>query len=141
MLHSQVEGPSVLIIDDDRVFCRTLQYILQKERNFTVARCESAEAGIDHALSIQPDLIFCDLILPKRSGFAVVNTLKSHPDTRHIPIILITGSRRPTSERKALAMGAEFFLAKPLRYDLLMRTVDQALNTWATPVARSTTVA
>jgi len=78
--------------------------------------------GIEKAIQYIPDLIICDVMMPEKDGFQVVQLLRQDHRTSHIPIILLTAKSSLDSKLKGLHTGADAFLTKPFnRQELLIR--------------------
>jgi CheY-like chemotaxis protein/anti-sigma regulatory factor (Ser/Thr protein kinase) len=81
--------PTVLVVDDDRAATDLIQIILEDE-GYRVIKAYEGRNGVELAASEHPDLIILDLIMPGTSGFNVAYQLKQNPETRDIPIIILT---------------------------------------------------
>jgi CheY-like chemotaxis protein/HAMP domain-containing protein len=99
----------LLIIEDDTGFARTLLDLVRKH-DFRGVVALSGRSGLDLARSLKPDAITLDLGLPDMDGWVLLDQLKHHPDTRHIPVHIISGV---DEERRSLELGAIAFLRKP----------------------------
>ncbi len=111
------ELPTLLIIDDFEEIVNFISEFFSEEYNCLTA--EDGVGGIAVAESSLPDIILCDVRMPKMSGLEVVNTLKKNPLTRYIPIILLSGYNTRENRLEGLRAMADDFLAKPLDYEEL----------------------
>ncbi|WP_141734791.1 response regulator [Oligoflexus tunisiensis] len=107
------EDQKILVIDDDPNFAQMLRELVQ-ERGFKCLLSESGERGISDAFTYLPDGIVLDLGLPDIGGMEVLEKLKSNPQTRPIPVHVISGS---DYSRNALYLGAIGYLMKPVSLD------------------------
>lgn len=107
---------TILIIEDEPDLQRTIGAILQKN-NFTVIKALDGESGLRLAYKEKPDLILLDLILPKKDGFDVLTALKKTPETKNIPVVILTNLEGNIDIEKALRLGATNYLVKA-NYDL-----------------------
>lgn len=87
------------------------------------------EEGIQKALAILPDLIISDVMMPRKDGFAVVDTLKNQELTAHIPIVLLTARSGGESKIKGLRSGADDYLTKPFSTEELLARMDNLVET------------
>ena len=87
-----------------------------------------AVKGIRLAEELQPHVILMDAALPGLSGWDATKQLKSNPATRHIPVLMLTGHVLGDARERALAAGADGFMAKPCLPDELARQVLAALQ-------------
>lgn len=109
----QVQIEKILIVDDEPFNIKLLQAILSKEPYRTLgAFCgEEALRKVDEE---SPDLILLDIMMPGMDGYEVTKRLKINPETRDIPIILVTALDGAESKIKGLEAGADEFLNKPV---------------------------
>jgi CheY-like chemotaxis protein/CHASE3 domain sensor protein len=106
---------SVLVIEDDASFARIL-FDLAHELGYHCVVAHQAEEGWQLAEQLQPDAVLLDMRLPDGSGLSVLQRLKEHPGTRHIPVHVI--SVEDLAET-ALQMGAVGYMLKPANRDQL----------------------
>src|SRR5204862_7475859 len=86
-----VDDRFVLIVEDDETFARTVLEVA-RERGFKGIVALRGDAGLALAHEYKPDAIVLDMALPGMDGWAVLDHLKRHPDTRHIPVHVVTGA-------------------------------------------------
>jgi CheY-like chemotaxis protein len=103
---------SILIIDDSRVTAQVLDIALRKEGYEVLVAGDGIE-GLKLAISHHPDLILCDLLMPRMDGYAFMLALKAHADMAAIPVILMTAKASLEEEHKALKAGFIDFIGKP----------------------------
>ncbi|MBM3250637.1 MAG: response regulator [Candidatus Nealsonbacteria bacterium] len=101
----------ILFIEDESAIQRAFGDIL-KQVGFQMFSALDGEVGLRLALSENPDLIILDLILPKFDGFEVLKRLKSSPETKKIPVIILTNLEGMEDIDKALELGATTYLVK-----------------------------
>jgi putative two-component system response regulator len=112
---------TVLVVDDEPSNLRLLQMLLKAEGYATLLAGNGAEALALTEIQM-PDIILLDIMMPEMDGFEVARRLKASPDTRNIPIIIVTALNDRSSRLKALEIGAEEFLTKPFdRAELSIR--------------------
>jgi DNA-binding response OmpR family regulator len=99
----------VLIVEDEEDVAALIEEVLELE-GFQ-ARIASGESALDDALSLRPDVVLLDLMMPGVDGFEVARRLQAHTRTRSVPIIVMTAMHDVA--RKAEEVGAASFLAKP----------------------------
>ena len=110
-----------LIVDDSRTVVFALKKIL-RSAGFITFEALDADAAIDLARAEKPDLIFLDIILPGANGFSVLRTLRRDPETRHIPVIMISGNEQATELFFGSRIGADDFMKKPFsRFEVFAR--------------------
>ena len=109
----------VLIIEDEAQIREIIQDILDLE-GFETLTADNGEVGVRLAQQCNPNLVFCDLVMPKLGGLDVLAALADDPMTDSIPVVMLTALSEEISGQKAIDMGARDYLTKPfLRMDLL----------------------
>jgi DNA-binding response OmpR family regulator len=117
---------TVLMVDDDREIVRGACLRLQAA-GYRVLTAGDAEAGIAAAVTNHPDAILLDVRLPRRDGLSILADLKRRPETKQIPVVMLSAS--VVDQQAALDAGARFFLRKPYRGDLLVQAIQAAITT------------
>jgi signal transduction histidine kinase len=116
-----MQRPSILIVDDTRDSRNLLAVILSQEGYDLRSAASGAEALTMIAQSA-PNLVLLDVVMPGMDGRSVASAIKTNPDTRTIPIIMVTAHDDRDARRECLAAGVEDFLTKPVdRFELCMR--------------------
>ena len=98
--------PRVLVIEDDDALATLVQYNLEKE-GYDVAVAGDGEEGLVQIDERLPDLVILDWMLPKVSGIEVCRRLRSRPETRNIPIIMLTARGEESDRVRGLDTGAD----------------------------------
>lgn len=112
----------ILVVEDDPQVARLISLVLQ--RNGHEAHVVSdGETALDRARTAQPLMIFADLTIQGMGGEALCSALKSSPDTRNIPYVVVSGDRDIAD--KARICGADDYMGKPFEFDDLIRLVNK----------------
>ena len=119
----------LLIIDDDPNFAK-LFFDLAREKGFKGLIAGDGAAGLQLADQYLPSAIVLDIGLPDMDGWTVMEKLKENPETRHIPIHVISAQ---DSSLEAMKMGAIGYMTKPVTLDKL----NEALNTIEEQIAKT----
>lgn len=101
----------ILIIEDDFFIRELYQRQLQKEQYEVVSASDGAE-GLVQATQQKPDLILLDIMLPRLNGLDLLRTIKSKPETKDIPVILLTNLGQDSVIKEGFSLGAEGYLIK-----------------------------
>ena len=121
--------PKVLCIDDDAEITKAMQLRLE-HCGFVVLRAQSGAEGLRLAMEERPDAIVTDLVLPEGEGIYILRQLKSHVDTKDIPVIVLTGQGYAAIKRQVVHAGADSYLTKPVDFtellQLLRRHIEEA---------------
>jgi CheY-like chemotaxis protein len=112
---------TVLIIENEPSFAKILLE-MARERDFKGLAALDGDAGLQLAHAFHPDAITLDIDMPGIDGFAVLDRLKHHPDTRHIPVHIITGIRE---RQQGLKAGAIAYLEKPVSKEALEESFNK----------------
>ncbi|MBI3414200.1 MAG: hybrid sensor histidine kinase/response regulator [Verrucomicrobia bacterium] len=117
----------ILIIDDSRDVREIVQDTLSLS-GYKVLSAEDGKTGANLALEQLPDLILCDINMPKLDGFATLSLLRNDSATAVIPFIFLTGASDKGNFRRGMELGADDFLAKPFNAAELMAAVNTRLT-------------
>ena len=110
----------LLIVEDNPDVSQYLRACL--EDRYQLYFAQDGKEGIDKAIEIVPDIIISDVMMPVKSGYELVATLKSDQRTSHIPIILLTAKADDDAKLSGLEKGADAYLTKPFnRRELTIR--------------------
>ncbi|MAI48893.1 MAG: phosphate regulon transcriptional regulatory protein PhoB [Hyphomicrobiaceae bacterium TMED74] len=117
----------VLVIEDELPLAEMLQYNLEAE-GFRVSHAETGEDAEILVAEEEPDLIILDWMLPQVSGIELCRRLRSRPDTRAIPILMLTARGEESDRIRGLSTGADDYVVKPFSLPELMARVKAILR-------------
>lgn len=123
-MHQQ---PHVLIVEDEAAQREVLAYNLEAE-GFRVSRAENGEDGLLYVDEDPPDVIVLDWMMPNLSGIEVCRRLKIRPETRAIPIIMLSARSEEIDKVRGLETGADDYVVKPYSVSELMARVRSQLR-------------
>lgn len=101
----------ILLVEDDLGLATVYQQRLEAE-GFDVKHVPNGEDALTAALDYKPELILLDVMMPKISGFDVLDILRSTPDTTNIKIVMLTALSQPKDKEKAQMLGADDYMVK-----------------------------
>jgi two-component system phosphate regulon response regulator PhoB len=119
--------PYVLLVEDEDALSTLLQYNLEKE-GYDVTVAGDGEEALIQVDERQPDLVVLDWMLPKVSGIEVCRRLRSRPETRNVPIIILTARGEETDRIRGLDTGADDYVVKPFSMTELTARVRAVLR-------------
>ncbi len=116
----------ILIVDDDAEIVESLRYALEAKK-YTVLIARDGNQGLAMAEREDPDLVILDMMMPKRSGFLVLEKLRR---TRAVPLKVIMITANEGSRHKAYAemLGVDDYIRKPFAMERLVESVDRLLG-------------
>src|SRR6476620_3430165 len=116
----------VLLVDDDAEIIEAIRYALET-KGFQIFIARDGNQGLAMAESEDPDLVIIDMMMPKRSGFLVLEKLRR---TREVPVRVIMITANEGSRHKAYAemLGVDDYLRKPFAMDKLVEAVERLLS-------------
>ncbi len=117
---------TILLIEDDEL-CRTPAAALLRGADWNVIEAENGEQGMDMALRHRPDVILCDLLMPRGNGFTVCRAVREHIELRHTKLIIVSGRDYPADRDSAMEAGADEYLVKPLDFEKLKEALARTL--------------
>jgi len=116
--------PRVLIIEDDAENRRLISDLFRRE-DWKVLEANDGDAGLELALRDRPELILCDLLMPRLNGFQVCRTIRER--LQPTKIIVVSGRDYRVDRTTALQAGADEYLLKPITWELLSSTIERLL--------------
>jgi len=118
----------ILFIEDEPALQKTLGLALTKG-GYDVKTAFDGQAGFELAKDFKPDLILLDLILPKKDGFSVLESIKKDDELKDTPVIVLTNLEGMADVERVLQLGATTYLVKA-NYDLseILAKVEQTLE-------------
>ena len=124
-------GGTVLVIDRDPEVADLIETYLRR-RGYDVVQAHTADEALAMALKVQPRAITLDVILHEGDGFDLLHRLKERPETRDIPVVVLS---IVCDEGKSCRMGAANYLEKPIDQGRLLKMIDEIVGSISSPVA------
>ena len=119
-------GERILIVDDNATNLKLVAYLM-RAHGYTVDAALDAESAIEAIRANHPDVILMDIQLPGIDGLELTRRLKADPDTRDIIIIAVTAYAMKGDQDKALAVGCDDYITKPIDTRVLPDTIARHL--------------
>jgi len=116
----------ILIVDDDPNIVVSLEFLMKRE-GYAVSIATDGEAALDAVSASVPDLILLDVMMPKKDGFEVCQTIRANPAWQGVRILMLTAKGRDTERSKGLALGANVYMTKPFSTKELVSEVKRLL--------------
>ncbi|MCB0519034.1 MAG: response regulator [Lewinellaceae bacterium] len=120
------DANTVLIVEDNPDVTLYIRQLLEKD--YQIETAADGQAGIEKALELIPDIIISDVMMPKKDGFELTETLKNDPRTSHIPIVLLTARAADEDRIAGLKTGADAYLKKPFNKEELFIRLEKLIE-------------
>lgn len=118
--------PTILIIDDEIEMLWFISEIFASDFNVI---CINKPAETQQVLDeVHPNIIICDIMMPKITGLTLTKEIKSNPKTAHIPMILVSAKYQVEEQIEGITAGAEMYITKPFNVDYLKASVKQLIT-------------
>ena len=127
---------SILVIDDEKDIQKLLQYNLERE-GYLVLGAVTGEEGFEAAKTRKPDLVVLDIMLPGMDGIEVCKLLRNAPQTRQIPVLMLTAKNSEVDQVVGLEVGAADYVSKPFSVKVLLARVKNLLRRESQPRSAS----
>jgi DNA-binding response OmpR family regulator len=118
---------NVLIIEDNQDVRENMAELLELE-NYKVNTAEDGEKGVEMARLLKPDIIICDIMMPKLNGYDVLLRLMEDKTTASIPFVFLTAKTERIDVRKGMNLGADDYLIKPFEESELIAVIASRLK-------------
>lgn len=118
---------SILVVEDEPNIVLSLQFLMKKA-GFEVRVARDGEEALAAVEDRAPDLMLLDVMIPKRDGYDVCQTVRANPEWQGIYIIMLTAKGREVDREKGIALGANDYVTKPFSTRDLTDKVKQLLD-------------
>jgi twitching motility two-component system response regulator PilG len=120
-------GKTILVVEDEKTLLK-LESILLKSKGYRVIGATSGTEALAIVQRERPDLVLLDVMLPGIDGFKVCQHLKGAPETKGIPVIMLTARTRPEDIARGREVGADEYITKPFQSAQVTRTIARLLG-------------
>ena len=103
---------TVLVVDDEDSITLSLRHLMKRE-GYTVAVARDGEEALDAIAAAPPDLVLLDVMIPRRDGYDVCQTIRANPAWATVKIVMVSAKGRDIEVEKGLALGADAYVTKP----------------------------
>lgn len=114
----------VLVIDDSNTIRRSAEIFL-KQGGYEVVLAEDGFDALAKVSDHQPDLIFCDILMPRLDGYQTCAIIKRNPNFAGVPVIMLSSKDGLFDKARGRMVGSEDYLTKPFTKDQLLQAVEQ----------------
>jgi two-component system alkaline phosphatase synthesis response regulator PhoP len=117
----------ILVVDDEIYIVHILDFSLGME-GYEVVTALDGEQALEKARSEKPDLIVLDIMMPKLDGYETCKRLKADPDTKDVPVILLSAKGRNVDQKVGFEVGADDYITKPFSPRKLVERINAILG-------------
>ncbi len=117
-----------MLIDDEADFRNVIRWRLEREGHYNVLVAPDGQTGVVLAMEHHPDVILTDFTMPRMNGHEVLQALRANPQTKHIPVILLTSLGSEQKVADSIAMGAACHVEKWADSKTLLGEVSLAFS-------------
>lgn len=117
----------ILVVDDEPHILKLVSFALTKAGH-EIFEASDAMSGIESAVEKRPDLILMDVMMPCMTGFEALERLKNNPDTKTIPVVMLSAKSQSYEQEEGLRRGALKYICKPFTPKVLVQTVGEILE-------------
>jgi CheY-like chemotaxis protein/CRP-like cAMP-binding protein len=118
---------NILVIEDNLEVREILEEVLELS-GYEVRTAENGSIGVKKAMENPPDLILCDIMMPKLDGYGVLNILSKKPATANVPFVFLTAKNEKEDFRRGMNLGADDYITKPFYKDELLQVIETRLK-------------
>lgn len=118
---------NILVVEDSLMLRKVACFPLEKEKH-KVFEANNGIEGLEIVYKEQIDLIFTDLNMPGMDGFEFIKQLKENDQYKDIPVVILTTEGKKDMIMKGLSLGANSFLQKPIKPDLMLKEVEKLIG-------------
>ncbi len=118
--------PLILIVDDEETQQLFMRRVMEKE-GYQIAEASNGQECLDVCQTNPPDIVLLDAMMPIMDGFSCCEQLKKNPETRQVPVLMITALEDKKSVNQAFAVGATDYVTKPIHWPVLIQRVRRLI--------------
>src|SRR3954462_11344493 len=120
--------PKKILLADDSITIQKVVVLTFSDGDYEVTAVNNGAKAIQKLADMRPDIILSDIIMPEKNGYEVCEYVKSHPEYRNIPVVLLTGTFEPFDPDRADKAGCDAVVTKPFESQSLIHKVEELVN-------------
>jgi two-component system alkaline phosphatase synthesis response regulator PhoP len=118
----------VLLVDDEAKILALGRAALSRNPDYETLVARDGDEALELCALEHPALVFLDVMMPKKDGYAVCREIKADPSFRHIKVCVVTAFAQQSSHNEAVAAGADDYMTKPFRPTELLQKAEHLLS-------------
>src|SRR5258708_4757859 len=116
--------PKKILLADDSITIQKVVELTFSDGDYEVTAVNNGAKAIAKLTEMRPDIILSDIIMPEKNGYEVCEYVKSHPEYRNLPVVLLTGTFEPFDPDRADKAGCDAVVTKPFESQSLIQRVE-----------------
>ncbi len=120
--------PKKILLADDSITIQKVVELTFSDGDYEVTAVNNGSKAIQKLSEMRPDIILSDIIMPEKNGYEVCEYVKSHPEYRNIPVVLLTGTFEPFDPDRADKAGCDAVVTKPFESQSLIHKVEELID-------------
>src|SRR5438046_4485737 len=120
--------PKRILLADDSITIQKVVELTFSDGDYEVTAVNNGAKAIQKLAEMRPDVILSDIIMPEKNGYEVCEYVKSHPEYRTIPVVLLTGTFEPFDPDRADKAGCDAVVTKPFESQSLIHKVEELIE-------------
>jgi len=120
-------GKKILVVDDEPHVIKSLTFVLTRE-GYDVSSAENGEDGLAKIRQLKPNLVFLDVMMPRKNGYEVCQEVKKDSGLRDVRVIMLTAKGQEADREEGLNVGADEFMTKPFSPMGIVEKVKELLG-------------
>ena len=116
-----------ILLADDSITIQKVVELTFSDGDYEVTAVNNGAKAVAKLSEMRPDIILSDIIMPEKNGYEVCEYVKSHPDYRNIPVVLLTGTFEPFDPDRADKAGCDAVVTKPFESQSLIQKVEELI--------------
>jgi len=116
----------ILVVEDEESLLK-LESILLSSKGYSVTGVMDGRSALEEVRANRPDLVILDIMLPEIDGFEVCRQIKEDPDTRHIPVLILTAKKNSQDLARGQQVGCDAYITKPFKSAKVLDMVQELL--------------
>lgn len=119
---------NILVVEDSPTMRQLITFTVKRIADINVIEAKDGVEALKKITSEKIDLMLADINMPLMDGLKLVGLIKGNPDLRHIPVIMITTEGAKEDRERAIKIGADAYLSKPIQTQELVRLVNSFIG-------------
>jgi DNA-binding response OmpR family regulator len=121
-----MKGSRILVVEDEESLLK-LESILLTSKGYEVTGVTDGKAAMQVLASNRPDLVVLDIMLPDIDGFEICRRIKENPETRTIPVLMLTAKKNSQDFARGVQVGADAYITKPFKAVKVVEMIEGLL--------------